>query len=76
MGELKQGWTAGSSRTSRSATSTAAAIGRTVTQADNLVTLLTNNTNQIHFKALRRRRSSGRPLVNSAITLAIVAGSA
>jgi itaconyl-CoA hydratase len=51
-------------------------IGRTITQADNIwFTLLTNNTNQIHFN---ERYAEGtefrRPLVNSILTLAIVAG--
>ena len=51
-------------------------LGRTVTQADNIwFTLLTNNTNQIHFNehyaALFEFK---RPLVNSALTLSIVAG--
>lgn len=51
-------------------------IGRTVTQADNIwISLLTNNTNQIHFNEHYASRSPfGRPLVNSAITIAIVAG--
>lgn len=51
-------------------------IGRTVTQADNIwITLLTNNTNQIHFNQHYAAQTSfGRPLVNSAITIAIVAG--
>ena len=51
-------------------------IGRTITQTDNIhFTLLTNNTNQIHFNehyaALTEFK---RPLVNSALTLSIVAG--
>jgi len=51
-------------------------LGRTITDADNIwFTLLTNNTNQIHFNAdYARRTEFGRPLVNSALTLAIVAG--
>jgi itaconyl-CoA hydratase len=51
-------------------------IGRTITQADNIwFTLLTNNTNQIHFNSHYAERTEfGRPLVNSALTLAIVAG--
>lgn len=51
-------------------------IGRTITQADNIwFTLLTNNTNQIHFNTHYAERTDfGRPLVNSALTLAIVAG--
>jgi itaconyl-CoA hydratase len=51
-------------------------LGRTVTQTDNIwMSLLTNNTNQIHFNEHYASRSDfGRPLVNSAITIAIVAG--
>jgi itaconyl-CoA hydratase len=51
-------------------------IGRTVTQADNIwFTLLTNNTNQIHFNEHYASKTEfGRPLVNSALTIAIVAG--
>lgn len=50
--------------------------GRTVTEADNIwLTLLTNNTNQIHFnRDYASRTEFGRPLMNSLITLAIVAG--
>lgn len=50
--------------------------GRTVTQVDNIwMSLLTNNTNQIHFNAHYAERTAWkRPLVNSAISIAIVAG--
>lgn len=53
-----------------------ARLGRTVGDADNVqFTLMTNNTNQIHFNADYARRSGfERPLVNSLLTLAIVAG--
>jgi len=51
-------------------------VGRTISQADNTwFTLLTHNTNQIHFNA---HYSAGtefkKPLVNSFLTLAIVTG--
>ncbi|MCS7172336.1 MAG: MaoC family dehydratase [Armatimonadetes bacterium] len=51
-------------------------LGRTITEADNIwFTLLTNNTNQIHFNVEYAKRTEfGRPLVNSALTLAVVAG--
>ncbi|HZU04375.1 MAG TPA: MaoC family dehydratase [Chloroflexota bacterium] len=51
-------------------------LGRTVTETDNIwFTLLTNNTNQIHFNTEYAKRTEfGRPLINSALTLAIVAG--
>ena len=50
--------------------------GRTITQADNIwFTLLTNNTNQIHFNnEYGKRTEFGKCLINSALTLAIVAG--
>ena len=51
-------------------------IGRTVTQADNVwFTLLTVNTNPIHFdSAYAARTEFGRPLVDSTFTLALVTG--
>jgi itaconyl-CoA hydratase len=50
--------------------------GRTVSEADNTqFTLLTNNTNQVHFnRDYAQRTEFKEPLVNSALTLAIVAG--
>jgi itaconyl-CoA hydratase len=50
--------------------------GRTVTESDNVsFTLLTNNTNQIHFNNdYAARTPFGRCLVNSTLTLAIVTG--
>jgi itaconyl-CoA hydratase len=51
-------------------------LGRTITESDNVhFALLTNNTNQVHFNAhYASFLEFGRPLVNSALTLAIVAG--
>jgi itaconyl-CoA hydratase len=51
-------------------------IGRTITQADNIqLSLLTNNTNEIHFNAHYAAQTEfKRPLVNSFLTLATVAG--
>lgn len=51
-------------------------LGRTVTQVDNIwFTLLTLNTNPIHFdSAYAARGEFGRPLVNSTFTLALVTG--
>lgn len=50
--------------------------GRTVTEADNVqFSLLTNNTNQMHFnREYGKRTEWGQPLVNSALTLSIVMG--
>ncbi len=51
-------------------------LGRTITEADNIwFTLLTCNTNQIHFNTDYAARSEfGRPLVNSCLTLSLVTG--
>ena len=51
-------------------------LGRTIEQTDNTwFTLLTCNTNQVHFNAeFARRTTFGRPLVNSCLTLSIVVG--
>jgi acyl dehydratase len=50
--------------------------GRTVTETENIqFTLLTNNTNQIHFNRQYGERSGfGACLVNSLLTVAIVTG--
>ena len=50
--------------------------GRTITEYDNIsFTLLTMNTHPLHFDAEYAKHSEfGRPLVNSALTLAIVTG--
>lgn len=52
------------------------ALGRTVTQTDNAwFTLLTANTNPIHFDAHYAAQTEfGRALVNSTFTLALVTG--
>jgi itaconyl-CoA hydratase len=52
------------------------ALGRTVTQTDNAwFTLLTANTNPIHFDTYYAAQTEfGRPLVNSTFTLALVTG--
>ena len=52
------------------------AIGRTVTQEDNIwFTLLTNNDNQIHFNDEYAKHTQwGKPLVNSVFTIAVVTG--
>jgi itaconyl-CoA hydratase len=50
--------------------------GRTVSEADNTwFTLLTMNTHPLHFDAAYAAKSEfGRPLVNSALTVAIITG--
>lgn len=51
-------------------------LGRTITDADNVwFTLLTMNTNELHFNSdLAQRSPHGRCLVNSGLTLAMVLG--
>ena len=51
-------------------------LGRTVTSADNIwFTLLTQNTARLHFDHHYAAQTEfGRPLVNSALTLALVTG--
>ena len=51
-------------------------LGRTVTKTDNIwFTLLTQNTAPLHFdESYAARTAFGRPLVNSTLTLALVAG--
>jgi itaconyl-CoA hydratase len=51
-------------------------VGRTVSDADNTwFTLLTCNTNQIHFNHdLAAKSAYGKPVVNSCLSLAIVTG--
>src|SRR5258708_4551752 len=52
------------------------ALGRTISETDNTwFTLLTMNTNQVHFNLHYAQQSTfGRLLVNSGLTLAIVLG--
>jgi itaconyl-CoA hydratase len=51
-------------------------LGRTISEADNTqFTLLTNNSNQIHFNAdYAARTEFGQLVVNSALTFSVVAG--
>jgi acyl dehydratase len=51
-------------------------LGRTITDTDNVwMTLLTMNSNQMHFNVLYAARTQfGRPLVNSGVTIALVLG--
>jgi len=51
-------------------------LGRTLSETDNTwFTLLTCNTNQIHFNAdYATHTEFGRPLINSCLTLALVTG--
>ena len=76
MGEIKPGWEGRYFEDFEVGDVYRCRYGRTVTEADNIqFTLLTNNTNQIHFnRDYGERTEFGSTLVNSALTLAIVAG--
>jgi itaconyl-CoA hydratase len=51
-------------------------LGRTITETDNIqFTMITNNSNQIHFNTHYASRTEfKKPLVNSALTLSVIAG--
>ena len=76
MGEIRSGWEGRFFEDFRAGDIYRCRYGRTVTEADNIqFTLLTNNTNQIHFNRDYGERSEfGSTLVNSVLTLAIVTG--
>src|SRR5438046_1124789 len=76
MGTLKPGWEGRFFEDFEVGDVYRSRIGRTVSEADNTqFTLLTNNTNQIHFNRDYAERSEfGDILVNSLLTLAIVVG--
>jgi itaconyl-CoA hydratase len=76
MGTVKEGWVGRFFEDFHVGDIYRCRIGRTITEADNIqFTLLTNNTNQIHFNTHYASRTEfKRPLVNSAMTLSVVAG--
>jgi itaconyl-CoA hydratase len=76
MGTIREGWVGRFFEDFNVGDIYRSRIGRTITEADNTqFTLLTNNTNQIHFNTdYASRTEFKRPLVNSAMTLSIVAG--
>ena len=76
MGEVKPGWQGRFFEDFEDGDVYRCRYGRTVTEADNIqFTLLTNNTNQIHFnRDYGEKTEWGNTLENSALTLSIVAG--
>jgi itaconyl-CoA hydratase len=76
MGQVKEGWVGRFFEDFEVGDIYRCRLGRTITDTDNIqFTLLTNNTNQIHFNAHYASRTEfKRPLVNSAMTLSVVAG--
>jgi len=73
---VKQGWTGRYFEDFQVGDVYRSRLGRTITDADNILfTLMSNNTNQIHFNAEYARQTGfERMLVNSIVTLAVVAG--
>lgn len=76
MPQIKPGWTGRYFEDFSEGDIYRSRLGRTITETDNIqFTMITNNTNQIHFNAHYAARTEfGRPLVNSALTLSVVAG--
>jgi itaconyl-CoA hydratase len=76
MGTVKEGWVGRFLEDFEVGDIYRCRLGRTITETDNIqFTLLTNNTNQIHFNAHYASRTEfKRPLVNSAMTLSVIAG--
>lgn len=73
---VKQGWTGRVYEDFEVGDTYPHPLGRTIVSADNIwFTLLTQNTNPIHFDhAYAAKTEFGRPLVNSCLTLALVTG--
>ncbi|MGB3391537.1 MAG: MaoC family dehydratase [Pseudaminobacter sp.] len=73
---LKQGWTGRFFEDFNEGDTYRSRLGRTISDTDNAqFTMITNNTNQIHFNAHYAALTEfKRPLVNSALTLSVVAG--
>jgi len=73
---IKQGWTGRIYEDFEVGDVYQHALGRTVIAADNIwFTLLTQNTNPIHFdSAYAAKTGYGKPLVDSTFTLALVTG--
>ena len=76
MGNVKEGWLGRFFEDFQVGDIYRSRLGRTITESDNIqFTLLTNNSNQIHFNAdYASRTEFKRPLVNSAMTLSVIAG--
>lgn len=76
MAGIKEGWTGRFFEDFEIGDVYRSRLGRTVTETDNIqFTLITNNTNQIHFNVHYAAQTEfKRPLVNSALTLSVIAG--
>jgi itaconyl-CoA hydratase len=76
MGTVKQGWSGRFFEDFAVGDIYRSRLGRTITETDNIqFTMITNNTNQIHFNTHNASRTEfKKPLVNSALTLSVIAG--
>ena len=76
MGTVKQGWNGRFFEDFRGRRHLSQPAGRTITETDNIqFTMITNNTNRIHFNTHYASRTEfKKPLVNSALTLSVIAG--
>jgi acyl dehydratase len=76
MGTVKQGWSGRFFEDFAVGDIYRSRLGRTITETDNIqFTMITNNTNQIHFNTHYASRTEfKKPLVNSALTLSVIAG--
>jgi len=76
MGTLKPGWSGRFFEDFAVGDIYRSRLGRTITETDNIqFTMITNNTNQIHFNTdYASRTEFKKPLVNSALTLSVIAG--
>src|SRR6202022_554322 len=76
MGTVKQGWIGRFFEDFAVGDIYRSRLGRTIPETDNIqFTMITNNANQIHFNAHYAGRTEfKKPLVNSALTLSVIAG--
>ena len=76
MGTVRQGWSGRFFEDFAVGDIYRSRLGRTITETDNIqFTMITNNTNQIHFNSHYASRTEfKKPLVNSALTLSVIAG--
>lgn len=76
MGTIKEGWVGRFFEDFQVGDIYRSRLGRTITDTDNTqFTMITNNSNQIHFNAHYASQTEfKKPLVNSALTLSVVAG--
>lgn len=76
MGTVREGWVGRFFEDFQVGDIYRSRLGRTITETDNIqFTMITNNTNQVHFNSdYASRTEFKKPLVNSALTLSVIAG--